>query len=175
MSLLQTCGNSRMESQTRQTLLRVSYGRVSVLGGRIERGVRRDVVARSALLSDLVASCQEQTTTISTPLHTEQLDIWIAYAAASNKANSAYVSQLRDEMLVKALEARPQAVPEIPIILPFRHLFCHVLSVCALVRPGTHCPTAGDLFNLSDAIRTLSATSFCSTPPYAILRRLRAI
>lgn len=97
---------SRMRGQQDQTTLRVSHGRVSVLGGRIERVLRRDVVGRSVLLSDLVASCNEQVTSLSTPLQGEKFAVWIAYAGASNKAKVSFMSQLCDEQLVNALEAR---------------------------------------------------------------------
>eukprot|EP00892_Ulva_mutabilis_P000701 jgi/Ulvmu1/10631/UM066_0010.1 len=99
------CQLSQMKGQQERATLRVSYGRVSVLGGRIERFLRRDVVGRSMLLSDLVASCKEQVTNVPTPLEGEKFDAWIAYAGASNKANWSLLSQLCDEQLIKALEA----------------------------------------------------------------------
>lgn len=99
--------SSRMEFQHGHTGFRVSHGRVSVLGGRIERVLRRDVVYRSTLLSDLVNSCDE-TTNFSAPLHNDKVDVWIAYVGASNKANSSFVSQLGDMQLVQALEVCSQ-------------------------------------------------------------------
>lgn len=100
------CQSSPMEMQQNQSVFCVSHGRVSVLGGPIERVLRRDAVIRSLLLTDVVASCNHQTTIFSTPLQRFKLDVWIAYAGASSKTNWSFVEQLADGQLANALEAR---------------------------------------------------------------------